>query len=303
MTSSDVAQPLRDFEPQHKFFVGIDSDGCVFDTMDIKQSECFCPWTISYFKLQPVAQAVRECKNFTDLYSRTRGVNRHKATKRILAELLPEHPLVKARGFNVPKLPHYFAWVDNPKSVLSNEGLKKAIAEAADPQAKSELQLALDWSLRVNAVIGEIVKDMPPFPYVRESLEKMSAKADLIVVSQTPGEALVREWQEHKVDNYVEIIAGQEMGTKSEHIKIATKNRYAPGHVLMIGDALGDLKAAKDNNALFYPINPGNEDKSWKRFHDEAFDKFIAGQYAGAYEAKLIAEFDEYLPECPPWKK
>jgi len=71
----------------------------------------------------------------------------------------------------------------------------------------------------------------------------------------------------------------------------------------MIGDALGDLKAAKDNNALFYPINPGNEDKSWKRFHDEAFDKFVAGQYAGDYEAKLIAEFDGYLPECPPWKK
>ena len=186
MTSNDVAEPLRDFKPKYKFFVGIDSDGCVFDTMDIKQSECFCPWTIAYFNLQPVAQAVRECKNFTDLYSKTRGVNRHKSTKRILAELLPEHPMVKARGFEVPNLPHYFAWVDDPKSVLSNEGLEKAIAAASDPQAKSELRLALDWSLKVNAVIGEIVKDMPPFPFVRESLEKIDRKSTRLNSSHIP---------------------------------------------------------------------------------------------------------------------
>ena len=69
----------------------------------------------------------------------------------------------------------------------------------------------------------------------------------------------------------------------------------------MIGDAPGDMKAAKTNSVLFYPINPGNEAASWKRFHDEAFDKFIAGKYEGKYEAKMIAEFDEYLPEHPAW--
>ena len=71
----------------------------------------------------------------------------------------------------------------------------------------------------------------------------------------------------------------------------------------MIGDAPGDMKAAKANGVLFYPINPGNEIESWKRFHDQAFDRFIDGTYAGDYEAKVIAEFDEYLPEHPPWKK
>jgi hypothetical protein len=40
----DPAQPLKDFQPRHEFFVGIDSDGSVFDTMGIKQRECFCPW-------------------------------------------------------------------------------------------------------------------------------------------------------------------------------------------------------------------------------------------------------------------
>jgi len=71
----------------------------------------------------------------------------------------------------------------------------------------------------------------------------------------------------------------------------------------MLGDAPGDMKAAKANDVLFYAINPGAEVQSWKRFHDEAFDKFMNGQYTGEYEDKVIAEFEGYLPENPPWQK
>jgi phosphoglycolate phosphatase-like HAD superfamily hydrolase len=303
MADIDPAKPLKEFRPKHKFFVGIDSDGCAFDTMGIKHRECFCPWLIACFALQPVAQAARECKEFADLFSKTRGANRHKTTKRIIAELLPEHPMTKARGFKVPQYPHYFAWVDDPKSLLSNDGLKQAIEKAADPEAKKELELALTWSERVNWAIGETVKNMPPFPHVRESLEKIQPLADVIVVSATPDEALNREWQEHDIAKYVAIIAGQEMGTKAQHLGYATKGRYEKNHILMIGDAPGDMKAARANDALFYPINPGDEIESWKRFGDEAFDKFVNGEYADQYEEKLIAEFDSYLPELPPWQQ
>ena len=303
MTDIDPAQPLKDFKPKHDFFVGIDSDGCAFDTMGIKQRECFCPWMIAFFGLQPVAQAARECKDFADLFSKTRGANRHKTVKKILTELLPEHPMTKARNFKVPQFPHYFAWIDNPDSMLSNDGLKMAIEQATDRDAKDELENILEWSERVNWAVGRIVWGMPPFPYVRESLEKIQPSADVIVVSATPDEALRREWAEHDIAQYAEIIAGQEMGTKIQHLEYATKGKYEKNHVLMIGDAPGDLKAAKANNALFYPINPGNEIQSWKRFHDEAFGRFIKGHYAGAYEEKVIAEFDSYLPEQPPWKK
>jgi phosphoglycolate phosphatase-like HAD superfamily hydrolase len=303
MVDIDPARPLKEFRPKHKFFVGIDSDGCAFDTMGIKHRECFCPWLIAYFGLQPVAQASRECKDFADLFSRTRGANRHKTAKRIITELLPEHPMTRARGFKVPQYPHYFAWVDDPKSLLSNDGLKQAIGQATDPEAKKELQLALAWSERVNWAIEEIVKGMPPFPYVRRSLEKIQPLADVIVVSATPGEALIREWKEHDIAKYVEIIAGQEMGTKTQHLNYAAKGKYGKNHVLMIGDAPGDMKAARANDALFYPVNPGDEIESWKRFGDEAFDKFVNGEYAGQYEEKLIAEFDSYLPELPPWQQ
>ncbi|HUW19124.1 MAG TPA: HAD hydrolase-like protein [Sedimentisphaerales bacterium] len=302
MVESDPAKALKEFKPRKKFFVGIDSDGCAFDSMGIKQRECFCPWMIAYFGLQPVALAARECKEFADLFSKTRGANRHKTIKRILTELLPLHPMVKARSFKVPQFPHYFAWVDDPKSLLSNEGLEKAIADAPGEEAKRELEHVLAWSKQVNVAIKDIVKDVPPFPFVRESLEKMQPVADVIVVSATPGEALAREWEEHDIANYAAIIAGQEMGTKAQHLNYTTKGKYEKDHILMIGDAPGDMKAARANDALFYPINPGAEVESWKRFHDEAFDKFINGKYAGSYEAQLIAEFDACLPERPPWE-
>ena len=70
----------------------------------------------------------------------------------------------------------------------------------------------------------------------------------------------------------------------------------------MIGDAPGDMAAARANGALFFPINPGHEEASWQRFYDEAVHRFLAEEYAGQYEASLIKEFEALLPDVPPWK-
>ena len=70
----------------------------------------------------------------------------------------------------------------------------------------------------------------------------------------------------------------------------------------MIGDAPGDYQAAVANHALFFPINPGAEEASWQRFYEEGIDRFLSGTFAGDYQAALLAEFDRYLPERPPWK-
>ena len=66
---------------------------------------------------------------------------------------------------------------------------------------------------------------------------------------------------------------------------------------------IADLRAARANNALFFPTCPGHEEQSWQRFHDEAFDRFLAGDYAGDYEDTLISEFEALLPETPPWER
>jgi hypothetical protein len=106
---------------------------------------------------------------------------------------------------------------------------------------------------------------------------------------------------EHGIDSHVRIIAGQERGTKAEHLKYAAVGKYDADKILMIGDAPGDLKAAQDNGVLFFPIIPGTEEESWDKFRDEGLDRFFAGTFAGDYQKRLLAAFDAALPENPPW--
>jgi phosphoglycolate phosphatase-like HAD superfamily hydrolase len=92
------------------------------------------------------------------------------------------------------------------------------------------------------------------------------------------------------------------LGTKTEHIKLASGGKYAPRHVLMIGDAPGDFKAAKANHALFFPIVPGHEEAWWQRLFDEGIDRFLTDRFAGDYEAELLRAFNASLPEKPHWQ-
>lgn len=297
MAEEHAAHVLKDLQPQHPFFIGIDSDGCVFDTMEIKHKECFIPNIIKHWGLQAVSKYARETAEFVNLYSKWRGVNRWPALIKVL-DLLRERPEVQVRHAYIPELPDVRAFIA-AGGALSNDMLQQRIAQTGS----QELAAALAWSKAVNAAIADMVHGVPPFPMVRESLELLHAQADIIVVSQTPVEALEREWQEHHLDGLVRVIAGQEMGTKSEHIRYASEGRYADDHKLMVGDAPGDLKAARDNHALFFPINPGREESSWQRFYGEGIQRFFAGTFQGDYEQALIKEFEQWLPDIPPWIK
>lgn len=285
---------MYSIDPKHDYFVGIDSDGCVFDTMELKHKECFIPNIIKYYNLQSISKYAREAAEFVNLYSKSRGINRFPALIEAL-EWLQRRPEVKARGVEITIPQPLRDWVA-AETKLGNPALKAKVEAEANP----DLAHALKWSEQVNATVSEFVHGVPPYPMVRESLEKMSGKADMVVCSATPNEALKAEWSEHGVDKYVTAICGQESGNKKETLTNASK--YAADHSLMIGDAPGDYKAAKANNCLFYPINPGEEEASWQRFHDEAIDKFFAGSYAGEYQQKLLDEFDSFLPEQPKWK-
>jgi len=297
MTTADPQAALKAFAPTEEFFVGIDSDGCAFDTMEIKHKECFIPNIIKYWDLQAVSKYAREAAEFVNLYSKWRGINRFPALLMVF-DLLADRAEVQRRGVSLPEVPTLRKWVET-ESKLGNPALKIAVAETKDPI----LTKTLAWSEAVNATIEDMVHGVPPFPYLRESLVALNERADVIVVSATPCEALQREWEEHDIAQHAAVICGQEQGKKDEHLRMAAGNRYPENHVLMIGDAPGDFKAARANDFLFYPVNPGHEEESWQRFHDEALGRFLSESYAGDYEQGLIAEFDAILPETPPWKR
>jgi phosphoglycolate phosphatase-like HAD superfamily hydrolase len=287
---------LIELKPTREFFIGIDSDGCVFDTMEIKHKECFCPNFIKYFNLQIISKYARETWDFVNLYSQSRGCNRFHAIIQAI-DLLKKRPEVIARNAKLVDLTPLIKWI-NKETKLGNPALEKYAKEV-----KNEIiDQTLIWSKSVNQSIENMVYGIPPFPFFMESLNKMSKKADLMVVSQTPIEALKREWEENKIDKFLRVIAGQELGTKSEHLKYAAKGKYPDNKILMIGDAPGDLKAAKSNGVLFFPVNPGHEEASWENFFKEAVDRFFNGTFAGDYENSLINEFQKLLPEKPAWK-
>ncbi len=291
---SDPAQVLKDFKPTKEFFVGIDSDGCVFDSMEIKHKECFTPMFIKHFNLQAVSKYAREVWDFVNLYSKTRGANRFPALVRAL-NLLRERPQVKARHVHVPETKALEEWIAR-ETKLGNATLAAEVKSG-----NKALEQVKRWSDAVNTQVEDIVHGVPPFPLVNECLERISQRADAMCISQTPADALNREWSAAAIEKLVKMIAGQEMGTKTEHLKFAAREKYTPSKILMIGDAPGDFKAAKSNSALFFPINPGREEESWKRLHDEALERFFNGTYAGEYESKLVKEFDACLPENPSW--
>lgn len=289
-------ETLKNLKPQKGFFIGIDSDGCTFDTMEAKQKECFCPNAIKHWELQQVSKYARETWEFVNLYSKTRGSNRFLALIESL-RLLSTRPEVKARNVIIPDLSPLVEWTKT-ENKLGNP----ALAEYAKTANNEIIDRALVWSFAVNADIKDMIYGITPFPLVRESLAKISKSADAMVVSQTPIEALEREWTENDMDKFVRIIAGQEYGTKTEHIALAAKGKYPDNKILMIGDAPGDMKAAKTNGVLFFPVNPGHEEASWEELHSEGLDRFFNGSFEGPYEDSLISAFNRLLPEKPEWE-
>jgi phosphoglycolate phosphatase-like HAD superfamily hydrolase len=280
---------INNFVKKKDFLVGIDSDGSAFDTMEIKHKECFVPNFIYIWELQPIAKYAREVWEKVNLYSKWRGINRFAGLVMVL-DLLSEKEEVKKRGFTIQDISSLREWVEK-ENTLSNSALEARLASGYD----STLEKALLWSKAVNNDTNKIVKGVPPFNCVKECMARMVESCDIAVISAASGEALYKEWTEHALIQYTNVVAGQEVGGKKEQLRAMKEKGYEEGNILMIGDAIGDLKAARDNNVKFYPINPGREEESWERFYKEAYDKFLKGEYTAEYENKLIEEFRTYL--------
>ncbi len=274
----------------------IDSDGCVFDTMEVKHKECFIPQIIRFFELAAISKYAREVAEFVNLYS---AVARDQPLPgaRPHLDLLAARPEVARRGFRLPGVPGLRDWLAR-ETTLANPTLRAEVERTDDP----DLVVTLQWSEAVNEAIGEIVHDVPPFPFVRESLAQIDDRADVMVCSATPGEALVREWQEQGIASHANAIAGQELGSKREHLALAAVGRYDADKILMVGDAPGDLQAAEANGVLFFPIDPGSEDESWERLHDEALPRFFAGEYSAEYMAGQLGRFEACCRPSRPGK-
>ena len=72
----EAARPLAELKPQHGLFIRIDSDGCTFDSVEVKHEDCFTPSIIKHWGLQTVSKYANEAAEFVNPYSKWLGINR-----------------------------------------------------------------------------------------------------------------------------------------------------------------------------------------------------------------------------------
>ena len=275
---------LDNFNKQKDFLICIDSDGCAIDTMDIKHIKCFGPCMVTEWNLEEWKEPILERWNEVNLYTLTRGINRFKGLAVALIE-------INEKYITIAGLDEFVRWTEETKE-LSNESLEVEIEKTNNICLKK----ALEWSKSVNKSIDLLSDDEKcPFEGVKEAIILAKKVADIAIVSSANEKAVLDEWNKHGLLENVDIVLTQNIGSKSYCINKLIAKGYSRNNVLMVGDALGDLKAAEENEALYYPIMVRKEKESWIRFSKEALERFTSNSYYGEYQEKVIAEFKENL--------
>lgn len=247
------------------------------DTMTLKHERAFCPQLIKTLKLQQWEQVITPYWMQINLYAGTRGINRFIGLEMTL-QMLREQ-----QGVTFPFEPALRAWIGAAPS-LSGQGLREAIQRQND----RTLQPVLDWNDAVNEAIRALPQTDRPFDGAADALAEAHAQADTAVVSSANSAAVEQEWSRHNLMQSMDVVLGQEAGSKASCIAALLQKGYAPERVLMVGDALGDLAAAQQNGVHFYPILVGCEPQSWRELRAQALPRLLTGCFDEQYQRGLI---------------
>ncbi len=271
---------IEGFTRKKDYLVCVDSDGCAMDTMDCKHIRCFGPCMVEEWGLQAWKDAILARWNDINLYTMTRGINRFKGLAMALEEINDTYTPIEG-------VADLRRWVESG-AAPSNDALQKAI----DETDSAILKKAMRWSKAVNAAIVALPEEVKkPFPGAKEALAAASAAADVAIVSSANRDAVMEEWTKHALLDHVDIVLAQDMGSKAHCISEMLRFGYAPDHVLMCGDAPGDMDAAKTNGVFYFPIQVRHEGESWREFVDHGLGRLLDGTYAGDYQQEQIDAF------------
>jgi len=283
---------IKKFKPKFEFLIGIDSDGTVFDSMNIKHSHCFIDPLISIYKLKKVSLQSEQMWKEINLYSINRGINRFEALI-IFFEKLKLLNFEAISDYSYPNLKpiKYLRDLNIP---LTDKNLKK-LKKKIDKDEYLDINKAISWSLAVNEKVENLAKHIPLISGASQTINYLSKHADIIVVSNTPFTALYKDWSNYNIKDVASMICSQETGSKIDIMEAATKEKYDKSKVLMIGDSPSDYYAARKNDISFFPIIPGKEDISWRFLQSKALSSFFSFEYKNNYEKKKIIEFESAI--------
>ncbi|MDR2701683.1 MAG: HAD family hydrolase [Spirochaetaceae bacterium] len=277
----NTKEEITGFVPANEFFIGIDSDGTAFDSMNIKHIKSMFPAALEIWDAGEYVEEFRKIWYRLNLYSKSRGINRFSGLLNALDEL-QEKTSYAAVADTAPLRD----FVEKSEA-LSNAALHAWMKDHHNPL----LEDVMRWSLLSDKLFEEYTRGLLPFANVKEALMIMAEKADIMVVSSASGKGLDKDWSFSGLTKYTSLLAGQELGSKKAQLRMGAAGKYPAQKILMLGDAPGDLEAARSINGLFFPIMPGKEEESWLRLCNESVSRFFAGTFQGEYEDALIREF------------
>lgn len=278
-----MAASLDEFIPKHSYLICFDSDGTVMDTMTVKHNQCLCPALIEVWELNSWEKPVKQLWDDINLHKITRGVNRFKALALVLRAINDQYTPING-------LSDLEAWVSSG-TTLSGDALGPLAANSDSEMLKK----AFHWAETVDQKIGLIpLADKRPFPGAAQGLKAASQFADIAVISTANRTALLEEWGKYDLLDYANVILAQDSGSKEHCISELLKKDYHKSHVLMVGDAPGDMNAAKQNKVYFYPMLCGHEEECWAELKDTGYGKLRSAVYE-PYEASRVDAFFQNL--------
>lgn len=272
------------FKKIKNFFVGIDSDGTVFDSMNIKHTRSFIPAAVQIFGLEKCACEFTKIAEHINLFSLKRGINRFPGQYLALKQL-QDDGLCEFYGLED------FKDFINSEYPMSNAGLKKWLEKNPSDFNRK----VLSWSELGDQYFEEQTKNLEPFDGVWEAIVEMKSQADIMVVSSASSDSLLKDWSRTGLDKITDFIAGQEFGSKTDQLNYAKSKGFTGDKMLMIGDAPGDYAAAKKAGARFYPIIPGRECECWSDLKNKYFHMFTSGKYTDETQADIYNKFINLL--------
>lgn len=267
--------------------IALDSDGCVYDTMEAKCCLYTIPELFSHWNLEPVRKEVERFYRNYSLTGTSRGANRFITLHALFRHLESLAPLSK---FGVADMSRFYDMAEHGK-ILSLPVFQQIFKETKD----AGLGQIINWALAVNVRVKENAGNIKTFPPVRESMEKIKEQAHLAVVSTASMLTLEREWQNFDFIQYPDVILGHEYGDKWDMLNQLMQQGFLPEDVLMVGDSYWDYRGSRICGVKFYPIIAGHEAQSWDMLYHTVLDLFLADAYTRETEAGYLKRFQMNL--------
>ena len=270
-----------------RFLIGVDSDGTAFDSMNIKHLDAFIPAALEIWPMSAeTAAQFTEIEKVVNLFSSLRGINRFPGLLEAFERLEEVCPDEK----NLPDLTDLRAYIAG-ETKYSPATLNRWL----ESHPSAELERVLAWSDRADALFTKACEGLMPYPGVREALAEAHQTAAVAVISSAAKAGLENDWAAGGLTACVDLLMSQEDGSKTAQLLKAKAQCGEDVSALMLGDTDSDGIAAHEAGAMFYPIMPGDEEASWRRFLRDILPLFLAGKYDAAEEAKYYGQLKAML--------